>query len=66
MILDNSSETILNIEIATLVVLGTFVASSISYLIYSIVVNCKDSGRKKTIERNKQDYIKYREDRIKL
>ena len=51
MVLSNSGKTIEALEVAILATLGLFVATNTIYLVFSIVLNCKETMRKKLLQK---------------
>lgn len=64
MVLSYSEEQIEEIEVAIMASLGLFVAMNISYLVVSIIMNCKEAKRKKLLESRRQEYKKYQDRNI--
>ena len=64
MVLSNSQETIEALEVAILAVLGLFVAVNITYLVVSMILNCKEANRKKLLDRRIGASKEYRDANI--
>ena len=64
MILSNSQETIEALELAILATLGLFVSINITYLVVSVILNCKEANKKKLLEKRLVPSKNYRDANI--
>ena len=64
MVLSNSQETLEVLEVAILAVLGLFVAINTTYLVVSIILNCKEANRKKILSKRIDAAKEYQEANI--
>ena len=64
MVLNNSKETIEALELAILATLGLFVSINITYLVVSVILNCKEANKKKLLEKRLVPSMNYRDANI--